>query len=288
MATRIVVGMADGRVRVDGVELAYREVGSGDPIVLLHGNPMSSYLWRNVSPRLADLGRVIAPDLAGMGRSGPAPSYRFFDHRRYLEGFLREVGAADHVVLVGHDWGGSLAFDWASTHPDALRGLAYCETIVRPRSWTDEPSEGQDFFRRLRSPEGERLVLQENVFVDEILPVAIQGLTDADLAVYREPYLEPGESRRPMLTWAREIPFDGEPADVAAAVSAYGAWLAGSPVPKLFIAAEPGMILVGEARRFAESFPNQTVVTVPSGHFVPEDAPDALVTALREWIPGLA
>ena len=279
--------MAAGRVRVDGVELAYQEVGSGAPIVLLHGNPMSSYLWRNILPRLADLGRVIAPDLAGMGQSGRAPSYRFADHRRYLEGFLRETEASDHVVLVAHDWGGALAFDWGARHPRALRGLAYCETIVRPRSWTDEPPEGQEFFRRLRSPEGERLVLQENVFVDEILPKAIPGLTDVDLAAYRQPYLEPGESRRPMLSWAREIPFDGEPADVAAAVSEYGAWLARSPVPKLFIAAEPGMILVGEARRFAESFPNQRVVTVSSGHFVPEDAPDALVAALRDWIPGL-
>jgi haloalkane dehalogenase len=279
--------MAEGRVTVDGVELAYQEAGDGEPIVLLHGNPMSSHLWRKVMPAIADLGRVIAPDLAGMGRSGPAPSYRFVDHRRYLEGFLQAVGAADHVVLVAHDWGGALAFDWAARHPNAVRGLAYCETIVRPRSWTEEPPEGQAFFRSLRSPDGERRVLEDNVFIEEILPLAIPGLEDADLAVYREPYLEPGESRRPMLTWAREIPFDGEPMDVADAVKAYGAWLSGSLVPKLFIAAEPGMVLVGEARAFAESFPNQTLVTVPSGHFVPEDAPEAVVAALRDWLPGL-
>lgn len=280
--------MSERRVVVDGVRLAYVEDGSGDPIVLLHGNPMSSYLWRNVLPGIADLGRVIAPDLAGMGRSGRATSYRFVDHRRYLDGFLRAVGASERVVLVGHDWGGVLAFDWAASHPDGVRGIAYSETIVRPRSWRDEPPSGQEFFRSLRSVEGERRVLQDNVFIDQILPSAIPGLTDGDLAVYREPYREPGESRRPMLTWAREIPFDGEPADVTAAVKAYGAWLVASSIPKLFLAAEPGMILVGEAREFAESFPNQTVVTVGAGHFVPEEEPEAFVSALREWLPQLA
>ena len=279
--------MVHGRVVVEGVELAYEEVGSGDPIVLLHGNPTSSYLWRNVLPALADLGRVIAPDLAGMGKSGPAPSYRFADHRRYLGGLLHSLDADERVVLVAHDWGGALAFDWAAAHPDAVRGIAYTETIVRPRSWAEESPDGQQFFRTLRSPEGERRVLDDNVFIEEILPMAVPGLTQADLAAYREPYREPGESRRPMLTWAREIPFDGEPADVAAAVGAYADWLAGSLVPKLFVVAEPGMILTGEARAFAESFANQTVVTVPAGHFVPEDAPAPLVAALRDWIPRL-
>jgi len=283
----MVAAMTDGRVTVGGIELAYREAGHGEPIVLLHGNPMSSYLWRKVVPAIADLGRVIAPDLAGMGRSGRAPSYRFVDHRRYLDGFLQAVGAADRVVLVAHDWGGALAFDWAASHPQAVRGLAYCETIVRPRSWSEESPEGRSFFRSLRSEAGEQRVLEDNVFIEEILPMAIPGLDQADLAAYGEPYLEPGESRRPMLTWAREIPFDGEPADVAQAVTAYGAWLSHSSVPKLLIAAEPGMILVGEAREFAESFPNQTMVTVPAGHFVPEDAPQAVVAALRDWLQGL-
>jgi haloalkane dehalogenase len=276
-----------GRVAVDGVEIAYREVGTGDPIVLLHGNPTSSYLWRNVLPELADLGRVIALDLAGMGESGPAPSYRFEDHRRYVDGLLHALGATERVVLVAHDWGGPLAFDWAAGHPKAVRGIAYTETIVRPRAWDEESPDGQRFFRRLRSPEGEHMVLEDNVFIEEILPMAIPGLTETDLAAYREPYGQAGESRRPMLTWAREIPFDGEPADVAAAVRAYGEWMSVSPVPKLLVAAEPGMILTGDARAFAEYFPNQTVVTVPAGHFVPEDAPHQLVAALRTWINGL-
>jgi haloalkane dehalogenase len=222
-----------------------------------------------------------------MGQSGRAPSYRFVDHRRFLDGFLRAVGAAADLVLVAHDWGGVLAFDWAARHHGAVRGIAYCETIVRPRSWADEGPEGQQFFRSLRSPDGERRVLDENVFIDEILPAAIPGLAAEDLAAYRAPYLEPGESRRAMLTWAREVPFDGQPADVAAAIAEYGTYLATSRVPKLFLAADPGMILVGDARAFAESFPNQTTVTVASGHFVPEDDPDGVVAALRQWIPTI-
>lgn len=281
-------------VDVDGLRVAYRECGDGPPVLMLHGNPTSSYLWRHVQPRLADHHRVVAPDLMGMGGSqqladaGPG-SYRFADHRRWLARLMEELGVTQRVVLVGHDWGGALAFDWARRHPDAVRGIAYTETIVRPRRWADEDEGGRRLFEALRSDAGERLVLTENLFIEKVLPGGmLTDLAATDHDVYREPFLEPGESRRAMLTWPREIPFDGQPADVTDDVAAYAAWLSTSPVPKLFVRAVPGAILTGDVAEFCRALPNQREVVVAASHFVPEDAPDALADALVDWLATLS
>lgn len=271
--------------------MAYRTAGDGPPMVLLHGNPTSSYLWRDLIPRLAPIGRVIAPDLIGMGDSDPLPepgpdSYRFVDHRAHLEAFLDALVPDEPLVLVGHDWGGVLAFDWARRHPTRVRGLAYTETIVRPRRWSDEPADGQEMFRSLRGPDGERMVLDDNFFVEQVLARATD-LSEHDLAVYRTPYEQPGERRRPMLTFARQIPFDGEPADVHDIVAANAAWLMSSDVPKLFVAATPGAIITGDVRDFCERAPNQQTVDLTAGHFVPEDAPVELGNALATWFADL-
>ncbi len=278
-------------VEVAGIEMAYVEAGEGDPIVFLHGNPTSSYLWRSVIPELVDVGRCIAPDLVGMGDSAKVPGseYRFVDHRRYLDGFLEAVDATERMTLVVHDWGSALGFDWANRHRDAVSAIVYMEAIVRPVSWDEWPEASRRIFQGLRSPAGEELVLERNVFVDKILPGSvIRELTDEEMSEYRRPFLEPGEGRRPTLTWPREIPIDGEPADVHAIVSDYAAWLAEAPVPKLFVNADPGAILVGPQREFCRSWPNQTEVTVPGIHFVQEDSGPEIGRAIRDWLAARA
>jgi haloalkane dehalogenase len=281
------------RVAVHGKRMAYIEVGAGDPIVFLHGNPTSSYLWRNVMPYLEGLGRCIAPDLIGMGDSekleGSGPgSYRFVEHRRYLDGLLDALGVEKNVTIVGHDWGSALGFDWANRYRAAIRGIAYMEAIVRPLAWAEWPEPIRKLFQGFRSPAGEVMVLEKNVFVERVLPGSVlRGLTDAEMAVYRRPFAEPGEARRPTLTWPREIPLDGEPADVVAIVQAYASWLATSDVPKLFVNAEPGAILVGAQREFCRSWPNQTEVTVEGSHFIQEDSPDQIGRALADWYRAL-
>lgn len=270
--------------------MAYAESGAGDPVVFLHGNPTSSYLWRNVMPHLEPHARCLAPDLIGMGRSGRPPGirYRFADHAAYLDGWFRALGLdrGPTLALVVHDWGSALGFDWARRHPEQVRGIAYMEAIVTPLTWDDWPERGRRVFQGMRSEAGEELVLERNVFVERILPGSIQRqLSDEEMAAYRRPFAEPGEGRRPVLTWPREIPIDGEPPDVAEIVSAYEAWLAGSPVPKLFVNADPGSILVGRQREICRRWPNQTEVTVPGIHFIQEDSPDAIGEALRDWYP---
>ena len=272
-----------------GAEMAYREVGSGDPILFLHGNPTSSYLWRNVIPEVADRGRCIAPDLIGMGDSekvGTGPrSYRFLDHRAYLDAFLEVQGVDEHVTIVGHDWGGALGFDWANRHRGAVEGVAYMETIVMPLTWDDWPEPARRIFQALRSDAGEALALDKNVFVERILPASVlDPLSDATMEEYRRPYREVGESRRPTLTWPREIPIDGEPAAVEDVVRDYGEWLATTELPKLFINADPGSILTGRQRQFCRTWPNQTEVTVPGVHFVQEDSGPAIGRAIAAWM----
>lgn len=279
--------MEKRRVAVLGSEMAYREAGHGDPIVFLHGNPTSSYLWRNVIPHVADLGRCIAPDLIGMGDSNKVPGieYRFADHRRYLEAFFEAVGVRDSATLVVHDWGSALGFDWANRHGDAVTGIAYMEAIVRPVTWNDWPELSRDIFEAMRSPAGEKIVLEKNVFVERILPASIlRTLSDQEMDEYRRPYRRAGEDRRPTLTWPREVPISGEPRDVVAVVEDYGRWLSESDVPKLFINADPGAILVGAQREFCRTWPNQTEVTVAGTHFIQEDSPDEIGVALRRWI----
>ncbi len=278
---------------VHGLRMSYREAGAGDPIVLLHGNPTSSYLWRHVIGRVADHGRCLAPDLVGMGASDKVPgagpgSYRFVEHRHYLDGLLDALGVRGRVVLVGHDWGGVLAMDRARRYPDAVRGVAYLETLVEPLSWGGSGAPDPGLFGPLRGPDGERLVLAENVFVEEVLPAGTRRrLTDEEMDAYRAPYREPGEGRRPTLTWPREIPLDGEPADVAAIVGRNADFMASSPVPKLFVDGDPGALLTGSPRERCRRWPAQQEVTVPGVHFLPEDAAPEIADALCAWLARL-
>ena len=280
------------RATVRDRTMAYVEIGAGEPVVFLHGNPTSSYLWRNVIPHLEGLGRCIAPDLIGMGDSDKlepsgADRYRFVEHREYLDAFLDSVVDPD-VTLVVHDWGSALGFDWANRHRDRVKGIAYMEAIVRPLVWTEMPSAVRPVFQGFRSPAGEAMVLEQNVFVEQVLPGAVMRvLSDAEMTVYRRPYQEPGESRRPTLTWPRQIPIDGEPADVVEIVRSYGTWLAAAAVPKLLIVAQPGALLRGEVLAFARSWPNQQEVTVKGVHFIQEDSPDEIGRALADWRRGL-
>ena len=282
--------MTDKRyVEVLGSRMAYVDTGAGDPIVFLHGNPTSSFLWRNVWPRCADLGRCLAPDLIGMGDSdkladsGPG-RYTFVEHRRYLDAWFEAVGATHDVTLVVHDWGSALGFDWARRHPDAVKGIAYMEAIVQPVTWDEFPAAAADTFRALRSEAGEQLVLEDNLFVEGVLPGAIlRKLSDDEMDEYRRPFREPGEGRRPTLTWPRQIPIDGEPADVVAIVESYLAWLTTTPTPKLFIDADPGALIAGPLRDLCRTFPNQEEVTVKGVHFVQEDSPEDIATAIADW-----
>jgi len=281
-------------IDVHGSTMSYRETGSGRPIVFLHGNPTSSYLWRNVLGPVGRLGRCVAPDLVGMGRSAKLPGsgddrYRFVEHRRYLDALLGQVGADRDVVIVGHDWGGVLGFDWARRHPDRVAGLAYMETFVAPVSWASENAPDPDLFGALRSADGEAMVLRDNVLVERVLPAGTRrSLTEEELRIYREPYREPGEDRRPTLTWPREIPIDGEPADVFEIVAANADWVARSTVPKLFVNADPGALLTGPLRERCRAWPNQTEVTVAGLHFLPEDSPTEIADALVTWLANLA
>jgi len=277
------------RIRVLDTEMAYVDTGSGDPVVFLHGNPTSSYLWRNVIPHVEAAGRCLAPDLVGMGDSGTAPggSYRFADHARYLDAWFDALALTRNVTLVMHDWGSALGFHWAHRHPARVRGLAYMEAIVRPVTWEDWPEAARKIFQAMRSAAGEEMVLQKNVFVERILPASVlRGLTDAEMAVYRRPYREPGESRRPTLSWPREIPVGGEPADVVAIVEAYARWLAASEIPKLFINADPGTILTGAQREFCRRWPNQREITVKGSHFIQEDSPAEIGRAVAAFVTG--
>ena len=276
-----------------GQSMAYIDEGQGDPIVFLHGNPTSSYLWRNVIPHVLSLGRCIAPDLIGMGDSQKLPdsgpgSYTFVDHRRYLDALLDRLGVRERVTLVVHDWGSALGFDWAYRHQDAVRGIAYLEAIAMPRHWSEMPEPLRQTFQALRSPAGEQMVLEQNFFIEVLLPSGmLRRLTEEEMQAYRRPWAQPGEGRRPMLSWPRQAPYDGEPADVTEIVTTYGAWLSHSPIPKLFIQGEPGGMAPSE-RAFCRSFPAQREVTVPGIHFLQEDAPDEIGIALANWLRTLA
>lgn len=276
-------------VSINGRKMAYVEMGSGDPILFQHGNPTSSYLWRNVMPQLADQGRCIAVDLIGMGDSdklddsGP-DRYRYVEHRDFLFAAWEALGVRDRVTLVIHDWGSALGFDWACQHPDSVLGIAYMEAVVRPVTWDNWPEAAKAVFQGFRSDAGESMVLDKNIFVERVLPASIlRELTDEEMAVYRRPYINPGEDRRPTLTWPRQIPIEGEPADVHDIVATYSQWLTSCDLPKLFINADPGSILVGPQREFCRGFANQTEVTVPGLHFIQEDSPEAIGEAIAQW-----
>lgn len=288
---------------VHGLLMAYvhtfppglRPVRPERTIVLLHGNPTSSYLWRKILPGLATLGECVAPDLIGMGDSAKlAPSgeyrYRFVEHRDFLDALLERLGVTRNVVLVLHDWGGMLGFDWARRHPERVVGIAHMETVMDGLDSSRAPVAAIDFFRRYRTAAGAAAVLDQNQFVERVLLESLGGtLTAEDRAEYRRPFLTHGESRRPTVVWPQEYPIDGQPADVAAIVAECQAWLATSPVPKLFINAEPGALVAAPSRKaLCRSWPNTTEVTVSGHHFVPEEAPVELTRALARWIATLS
>lgn len=274
-----------------GADIAYVDTGPANApaLVFLHGNPTSSYLWRDVIAGLKDRHRCLAPDLAGMGNSGPLPGggYRFVDHVRVIDAWFDTLALTGPVVLVCHDWGSALAFHWAHRNPAKVAAIAYMEAIVIPRDWADFPDGRDRLFRTLRSPEGDDLVLEQNFFVETVLPKSIlRPLSEAEMAAYRAPFPDAG-TRRPTLVWPRELPIEGAPADVVGIVNAYGKWLAQSNLPKLFINAEPGAVLIGRGREFCRTWPNQQEVTVPGIHFIQEDSGPAIATALRRFLGNL-
>ena len=278
------------KANVLGYNMSYVDEGSGDPIVLLHGNPTSSYLWRNIIPHLSDLGRCVAPDLIGMGdsdklkSSGP-DSYSYIEHRKYLDALLEEIGVTENVTWVVHDWGSALGFDWAYRHQGRVKGIVYMEALLFHYVWSDWPEDARKIFQGFRSPAGDKLILDKNYFIELVLPNSVmRELTPSEMDVYRRPFLNPGEDRRPALSWPRQIPIEGEPQEVVEIVTAYGRWLAQSDIPKLFINADPGSILVGRARDFCRTWPNQEEVTVKGRHFIQEDSPDEIGQSVANFL----
>ncbi|MEQ9695412.1 haloalkane dehalogenase [Shimia sp. SDUM112013] len=277
-------------VEVLGQKMAYAEMGAGRPIVFLHGNPTSSFLWRNVMPELAAMGRCIAPDLIGMGDSDKLPdaggdTYTFDTHRKFLDAFLAEMGIAENVVLVIHDWGSALGFHWANRHRDAVAGIAYMEGIVAPiASWDDFNPQAAPVFQGFRSAAGEGMILDKNLFIERVLPGSIlRDLTKAEMDEYRRPFAT-REDRWPTLTWPRQIPIAGTPPEVVEIVQAYADWLKTSDLPKLFINADPGAILIGDLRDFCRGWPNQQEVTVAGSHFIQEDSGPEIGQAIAAWL----
>jgi haloalkane dehalogenase len=272
-------------VDVLGVPMAYIDVGVGDPIIFLHGNPTPSYLWRNIIPHLLPYGRCLAPDYVGMGNSAPAPGgrYRFVDHQRYLDAWFEALALKGNVILVMHDWGSALGFAWAQRHPDRVKAIVYMEGIVRPfRSWDEWPEVTRAFFQAQRSPAGEDLILQKNLFIEYLLP--LRNIPPDAIEVYRRHFQIPGASRMPMLAWTRDLPIGGEPADVVEIVESYAAWLSKSDIPKLFIDAEPSGFLIGAQREFCRAWPNQERVVVDGAHFLQEEAPEPVGRATARFV----
>jgi haloalkane dehalogenase len=273
------------RVAVLDTEMAYVDVGEGDPIVFLHGNPTPSYLWRNIIPYLLPFGRCLAPDYVGMGNSGAAPNggYRFVDHQRYLDAWFEALGIDTNVILVVHDWGSALGFSWAQRHQRSVKALVYMEAIVRPfLSWAEWPDATRAFFQAQRTPAGEDLILRKNLFIEYLLP--LRNISAEAMEVYRRHYRNPGPTRMPMLAWTRDLPIAGEPEDVVAIVDAYARWLSTSQIPKLFIDGEPAGFLIGAQREFCRTWPNQQTVTVQGSHFLQEDDPDAVGEATARFV----
>ena len=273
--------------------MSYIDEGEGDTIIFQHGNPTSSYLWRNVMPHLEGQGRLIACDLIGMGdsekltNSGP-DSYNYFEHRDFLFTLLEELNIGKQVVFVIHDWGSALGFDWSFQNQDRIQGIAYMEGIVKPVTWDEWPENATKVFQGFRSEAGENMVLDKNIFVERVLPSSImRELSEEEMDEYRRPFLNPGEDRRPTLSWPRQIPIQGEPKRVVEVVENYSKWLSSSDLPKLFINADPGSILTGKQREFCRSWPNQEEVTVKGTHFMQEDSPDEIGKAVSRFVSKL-
>ena len=279
-------------IEVNGKQMAVHDSGSGQSVVFLHGNPTSSYLWRNIIPHVATTARCVAPDLIGHGDSDKLDDtspgqYTFVQHREYLDGVLDALDLGDDIILVIHDWGSALGFDWANRHRDRVAGIVFMEAIVRPVSWDEWPELARPIFQAFRSDAGEEMVIEKNLFVEAVLPGSIlRDLESAEMDEYRKPFTEP-QHRRPTLTWPRQIPIEGEPAEVVEIVESYADWLSGASLPKLFVNADPGAILTGAQRDFVRSWPNLSEVTVHGNHFLQEDSPDEIGQAINDWMNGL-
>ena len=281
------------QIVINNKTMSYIDEGEGDAIVFQHGNPTSSYLWRNVMPHLEGQGRLIACDLIGMGdsekltNSGPN-SYNYFEQRDFLFALLEKLNIGNKVVFVIHDWGSALGFDWSFQNQERVQGIAYMEGMVKPVTWAEWPENATKVFQGFRSEAGESMVLDKNIFVEKVLPSSImRELSDEEMNEYRRPFLNAGEDRRPTLSWPRQIPIEGEPQEVVEVVENYSNWLSSSDLPKLFINADPGSILTGKQREFCRSWPNQEEVTVKGTHFIQEDSPDEIGKAVSNFVSKL-
>jgi len=281
------------KITINKKTMSYIDEGEGDAIIFQHGNPTSSYLWRNIMPHMEGQGRLIACDLIGMGdseklsSSGP-DSYTYFEQRDFLFQLLEKLNIGNNVIFVIHDWGSALGFDWSYQNQERVQGIAYMEAIVRPVSWDEWPENATRVFQGFRSDAGESMVLEKNIFIERVLPSTImRELADEEMNEYRRPFLNSGEDRRPTLSWPRQIPIEGEPKEVVEVVQNYSEWLSSSDLPKLFINADPGSILIGNQRDFCRSWPNQTEVTVEGLHFLQEDSPKEIGKAISSFVSQL-
>ena len=281
------------KISINNKNIAYVESGSGDPIIFLHGNPTSSYLWRNITPHLESQGRCICIDLIGMGDSDKLDnpdenSYQFEEHYHYVNAAIESLTDGENISFVIHDWGSALGFNWCFNNPDSVKGIAYMEAIVKEMTWEDWRDEAKGIFQGFRSDAGESLVLEKNYFVERVLPGSIiRRLSDEEIEEYRRPFINPGEDRRPTLSWPREIPIEGQPANVCEIVNQYAEWMQTNDIPKLFINAEPGAITTGRIRDYCRSWKNQTEVTVKGVHFIQEDSPDDIGKAISTWYKNI-
>ena len=279
-------------IDVLGKQIAYVEMGDGDPIIFQHGNPTSSYLWRNILPQLQGLGRCIAMDLIGMGDSEKLEdegnmTYSYNTHKKYFDGFLDAIGVGSNATLVIHDWGSALGFDWANNYPEKVKAICYMEGIVKSMEWEDWNEDAKGIFQGFRSPAGEEMILEKNLFIEAVLPGSIlRKLSDAEMDEYRRPFNDK-KSRRPTLDWPRQIPLENNPSEICKIVDSYSQWMAKNNIPKLFINAEPGAILIGKQREFCRTWKNQKEVTVKGSHFIQEDSPNEIRSAIFDWLKGI-
>ena len=281
-------------VNIDGQKLAYIDVGEGTPIVMLHGNPTSSFLWRNIIPHLNDLGRVIVPDLIGHGDSDKLPvsmspdRYKFENTFKYLDKLLNKLEINNDITLILHDWGSALGFYWAMKNPEKIKAICYMEAIVSPINWSDWPEQARGIFKGFRSAKGEDLILKRNMFIEAVLPSSIiRKLTKDEMDEYRKPFLNEND-RQVTLNWPRQIPIEGEPSHMFRLVSSYADWISNDgDIPKLFINADPGSILIGKQREFCRGWKNQIEVTVNGLHFIQEDSPHEIGGAISSWMRNI-
>ena len=279
-------------INVLGKKMTYVDRGEGDPIIFQHGNPASSYLWRNIIPYLENQGRCIAIDLIGMGDSDKLTdngnnTYSYHIQKQYFDKCLKELEIRENITFVIHDWGSALGFNWAYEHQESVKGICYMEAIVKKISWEDWPKDAKSIFQGFRSDAGEDLILKKNLFIEGVLPNAIiRNLTETEMDIYRKPFLKEID-RRPTLDWPRQIPINNEPEDVCKIVDDYSSWMSINEIPKLFINADPGSILTGKQREFCRKWKNQQELTVKGNHFIQEDSPNEIGEAISKWYRNL-